>query len=25
MQIRNGRITLVKQVTVERRKDWLGF
>ncbi|MDQ7843281.1 MAG: ABC transporter substrate-binding protein [Armatimonadota bacterium] len=25
MQIRSGRITLVKQVTIERRKDWLGF
>jgi len=23
--VRNGRITVVKQVTVERRKDWLGF
>lgn len=25
MQIRSGRITLVKQVTIERRRDWLGF
>ncbi len=25
MQIKTGRITLVKSVTVERRKDWLGF
>jgi branched-chain amino acid transport system substrate-binding protein len=25
MQIKDGRITLVKQVSVERRKDWLGF
>ncbi|HEU5299962.1 MAG TPA: ABC transporter substrate-binding protein [bacterium] len=25
MQIKNGRITLVKQVTIERRRDWLGF
>ena len=25
MQIKGGRITLVKQVSVERRKDWLGF
>lgn len=25
MQIKNGRITLAKQVTVERRKEWLGF
>lgn len=25
MQIRNGRITFVRTVTVERRKDWLGF
>src|SRR2546427_5163060 len=23
--VRNGRITVVKLVTVERRKDWLGF
>jgi len=25
MQIRSGRIALVKQVTIERRRDWLGF
>lgn len=25
VQIRNGRITLVRPVNVERRKDWLGF
>lgn len=25
MQIKEGRITLVKQVSVERRKEWLGF
>ena len=25
MQIKEGRITLVRQVSVERRKDWLGF
>lgn len=23
--VRNGRVVVVKQVTVERRKDWLGF
>jgi len=23
--VRDGRITVVKSVTVERRKDWLGF
>ncbi|MCL6551857.1 MAG: ABC transporter substrate-binding protein [Firmicutes bacterium] len=25
MQVRNGRIVVVEQVTVERRKDWLGY
>jgi len=25
VQIRNGRITPVKPVNVERRRDWLGF
>ena len=25
MLIKDGRITLVKQISVERRKDWLGF
>jgi branched-chain amino acid transport system substrate-binding protein len=25
MQIKAGRLTVVEQVTVERRKDWLGY
>lgn len=25
MQVKNGRIVLVESVTVERRKDWLGY